>query len=112
MLLLGTTSIHWLARPHVFSWIFALIFLVVTTGAVWWHAPVVRLAGPGVPLGKHARQLFARPGHPLYICSDRVDREKEFEIGRILHLKSEIRNLRLDCRSLSAVQFADFGFRI
>jgi hypothetical protein len=29
VLLLGTTSIHWLARPHVFSWIFALIFLVV-----------------------------------------------------------------------------------
>src|SRR6185436_747627 len=29
VLLLGTTSIHWLARPHVFSWLFALIFLAV-----------------------------------------------------------------------------------
>jgi hypothetical protein len=27
VLLLGTTSIHWLARPHVFSWLFALVFL-------------------------------------------------------------------------------------
>src|SRR5262245_43986633 len=27
VLLLGTTSIHWLARPHVFSWILALLFL-------------------------------------------------------------------------------------
>jgi hypothetical protein len=29
-LLLGTTSIHWLARPHVFSWMLALLFV---TGA-------------------------------------------------------------------------------
>src|SRR5262245_36618540 len=28
IVLLGTTSIHWLARPHVFSWLFALLFLV------------------------------------------------------------------------------------
>jgi hypothetical protein len=27
VILLGTTSIHWLARPHVFSWLFALAFL-------------------------------------------------------------------------------------
>lgn len=27
VLLLGSTSIHWLARPHVFSWLFALVFL-------------------------------------------------------------------------------------
>jgi hypothetical protein len=27
----------------------------------------------------------------------KMDRMDEFEIGRILHLKSEIRNLRLDC---------------
>src|SRR5213592_4456976 len=29
VLLLGTTSMHWLARPHVFSWILALLFLAV-----------------------------------------------------------------------------------
>jgi len=29
VLLLGTTSIHWLARPHVFSWLFALLFLSI-----------------------------------------------------------------------------------
>jgi len=29
IVLLGTTSIHWLARPHVFSWLFALIFVAV-----------------------------------------------------------------------------------
>ena len=27
VVLLQTTSIHWLARPHVFSWLFALVFL-------------------------------------------------------------------------------------
>src|SRR5262245_39786498 len=27
VILLQTTSIHWLARPHVFSWLFALVFL-------------------------------------------------------------------------------------
>jgi hypothetical protein len=29
VLLLGTTSIHWLARPHIFSWLIALLFLYV-----------------------------------------------------------------------------------
>ena len=29
VLLLGTTSIHWLARPHVFSWLLALAFVAV-----------------------------------------------------------------------------------
>src|SRR5205814_6107453 len=29
VLLLGVTSMHWLARPHVFSWILALVFLSV-----------------------------------------------------------------------------------
>jgi hypothetical protein len=29
VLLLGTTSIHWLARPHVFSWLLSLLFLSI-----------------------------------------------------------------------------------
>ncbi len=29
VVLLGTTSIHWLARPHVFSWLFALVFIAI-----------------------------------------------------------------------------------
>src|SRR2546422_8043612 len=29
VLLIGTTSVHWLARPHLFSWLFALLFLSV-----------------------------------------------------------------------------------
>ena len=29
VLLLGTTSIHWLARPHVFSWLLSLLFLAI-----------------------------------------------------------------------------------
>src|SRR5262249_22599337 len=29
ILLLGTTSIHWLARPHIFSWLLSLLFLSV-----------------------------------------------------------------------------------
>ena len=40
----------------------------------------------------------------------------DFEIGQILHLKSEIRNLRLDClcRRVLLVQFeiSDFGFEM
>jgi hypothetical protein len=42
VLLLGVTSMHWLARPHVFSWVFALLFLAAaererrqTSGALW-----------------------------------------------------------------------------
>ncbi len=42
VLLLGTTSIHWLARPHVFSWLLALLFLSIV---------------------EHERQ---RPGRALY----------------------------------------------
>jgi hypothetical protein len=36
------------------------------------------------------------------------------EMGRILHLKSEIRNRRLDCGSSQLVQFevSDFGFEV
>ena len=30
VLLLGATSIHWLARPHIFSWLIALVFLAIT----------------------------------------------------------------------------------
>jgi hypothetical protein len=30
VLLLGVTSIHWLARPHVFSWFLSLVFLAIT----------------------------------------------------------------------------------
>src|SRR5262249_53005144 len=29
VILLSTTSIHWLARPHVFSWLLALVFLAI-----------------------------------------------------------------------------------
>jgi hypothetical protein len=29
VVVLGITSLHWLARPHIFSWLFALIFLAV-----------------------------------------------------------------------------------
>lgn len=28
-LLLGATSIHWLARPHIFSWLLALVFVAI-----------------------------------------------------------------------------------
>src|ERR1051326_4928614 len=29
VLLMGVTSMHWLARPHLFSWILALVFLSI-----------------------------------------------------------------------------------
>ena len=43
VVLLGTTSIHWLARPHIFSWILALLFLGVA---------------------EHERHRLGRPGWP------------------------------------------------
>jgi hypothetical protein len=33
VLLLGTTSLHWLARPHIFSWAFAVVFVSVAEQA-------------------------------------------------------------------------------
>jgi hypothetical protein len=46
---------------------------------------------------------------------DMIHLRENFEIGRFLHLKSEIRKLELDCRRLSTcVQFeiSDFGFEM
>src|ERR1041385_2187540 len=49
ILLLGVTSMHWLARPHLFSWILALVFLSVAecerqkTTRTLWTLPVVAL---------------------------------------------------------------------
>jgi hypothetical protein len=40
VVLLGVTSIHWLARPHVFSWLLALVFVSVAE-----HARRGRLQG-------------------------------------------------------------------
>ena len=44
-------------------------------------------------------------------CEDVRRKMENFEIGRFLHLKPEIRNSRLDCRR---VQFkvSDFGFEM
>jgi hypothetical protein len=47
VLLLGVTSMHWLARPHVFSWILAVVFLSVAeherrqNSRVIWVLPVI-----------------------------------------------------------------------
>ena len=47
VLLLGVTSMHWLARPHVFSWIFAFLFLSAAeyerrqTSRALWLLPAV-----------------------------------------------------------------------
>src|ERR1051326_4084896 len=46
VLLLGVTSMHWLARPHLFSWILALVFLSIAererqnTTRMLWALPV------------------------------------------------------------------------
>src|SRR5262249_24761889 len=42
-LLLGTTSIHWLARPHIFSWLLALPFVYPPAGRKIWVLPLVSL---------------------------------------------------------------------
>jgi hypothetical protein len=47
VLLLGVTSMHWLARPHLFSWILALVFLSVAerererATRILWTLPVI-----------------------------------------------------------------------
>src|SRR5262245_43853000 len=47
----------------------------------------------------------------LLLISD--DCREKFEIGRILHLKSEIQNLRLDCPSFDSTSpISSLGFRI
>ena len=43
VLLLGTTSMHWLARPHLFSWILALVFLAVAEYERRDHGPALYL---------------------------------------------------------------------
>lgn len=64
--LLGTTSIHWLARPHVFSWLLSLLFLSIAererdrpTRLLWCLPPLACLwanmhgsflLGPGILL--------------------------------------------------------------
>jgi hypothetical protein len=41
-LLLGVTSLHWLARPHLFSWLLALAFLAIAqTRRALWLLPVL-----------------------------------------------------------------------
>ncbi|MBI2815753.1 MAG: hypothetical protein HYX72_02320 [Acidobacteria bacterium] len=63
--LLGTTSIHWLARPHIFSWLIALVFLAIAerhrrspSPNTWYSLPAISclwanlhgsfLLGPGI----------------------------------------------------------------
>ena len=54
VVLLGTTSIHWLARPHIFSWILALLFLGVAEHERHRHGRLGRL-------GRPSRVLYALP---------------------------------------------------
>jgi hypothetical protein len=59
VIMLGTTSIHWLARPHVFSWLFALVFLACAehrrflyalpiVACIWANMHGSFLLGPGI----------------------------------------------------------------
>jgi hypothetical protein len=46
LFLLGTTSIHWLARPHVFSWLLALAFVAVAESAAGFSGSSARRLKP------------------------------------------------------------------
>ncbi|PYS39816.1 MAG: hypothetical protein DMG14_12690 [Acidobacteria bacterium] len=48
---------------------------------------------------------------PRY-STNRGLRRDNFEIGRILHLKSEIRNRKLDCLMRVQSEISDFGFEM
>ncbi len=79
-LLLGVTSIHWLARPHVFSWGMALLVLAIVEhrrGLFW--LPIVAclwanlhgsfLLGPSIVLIYAAGETIRRrPSGPLWIA--------------------------------------------
>ena len=53
-LLLSTCNIHWLARPHVLSWLFLLL-------AVFPRRPNLVAGGGGYgAVGEHPRQLLLR----------------------------------------------------
>lgn len=68
--LLGTTSIHWLARPHIFSWLVALVFLAIAerhrrrpSQTTWYLLPALaclwaNLHG-SVPLGPGILLVYA-----------------------------------------------------
>ena len=59
--MLSTVNIHWLARPHVFSWIFLLIWISVAERAparfLWWHG-LAAAAGAAVWANMHASFFF------------------------------------------------------
>ncbi len=74
VLLMGATSIHWLARPHIFSWLLALVFVAVAErerrqpspllyllpllACVWANAHGSFLLGPGILLLYALGQFF------------------------------------------------------
>jgi hypothetical protein len=45
------------------------------------------------------------------VCTERC-RLGKLKIGQILHLKSEIRNMRLDYLALVQLEISDFGFEM
>ncbi len=69
VLVMGATSIHWLARPHIFSWVLALAFVAIaeaerkSPAKVLWLTPVLACVWANVhgsfPLGVGILALYA-----------------------------------------------------
>jgi len=90
VLLLGTTSIHWLARPHVFSWLFALLFLSIAeherrggTGRTLYALPLLACLWANV----HASFLLGPAILFIYVIGE--------WLGRIPLLREEGKNAGL-----------------
>jgi hypothetical protein len=81
VLLLGTTSLHWLARPHIFSWLLALAFLAIAErerrnqkvnpllapllAAIWANTHGSFLLGPAILLVYAIGEWLSGPTHQI-----------------------------------------------
>lgn len=74
-LLLGTTSIHWLARPHVFSWMLALLLItaVELRGRWLWITPALGLVWANV----HGSFLLVPAGLAIYALGHLLRQERQ-----------------------------------
>jgi len=102
VLLLGVTSMHWLARPHVFSWILALVFLSVAehqrreTSSAMWVLPAIAA-------------LWANM-HPSFLLGPAI--LFIYGAGEWLARKNALRFLTASLLSLLATFINPYGWRL
>src|ERR1019366_4771230 len=85
-LLMVVTSVHWLARPHVFGWLFALAFLAVAElhrpgKKMLWMLPLLGLLWANM----HGSFLLG-PAILLIYAVGRVARFRDYSLAALLSL--------------------------